>query len=311
MHALVLLNATAGTAQRDPEGFRKRVHDGFAARGVDADVRLIKGADVLALAEAFVSDSAGRPGSVLVVGGGDGTIGCAVSRVAGSDVTLGILPLGTFNHFARDLGIPLDVDDALATVAEGRIKAVDIASVNGRTFVNNSSIGFYPFLVAERTAEQKRRGVGKLAAILPALARTLRADTWQRVRIRAEGSQKDVRTPCVFVGNNLYDMAAMGRRSSIDQGELSVYIVKPQTWLGLFLLPFKIALGLTRSDRDVERLLVHRIEIESRHPIIRVSMDGETIRAAPPLRYEVRPAALKVLVPMEAAGDGERGGKSA
>jgi diacylglycerol kinase family enzyme len=304
MTCLVLLNASSGSIQRSRNGgFDRLVREGLQRRGIAAEVRLVKSGRIAKAAQAFLAraaESQGDDRSILVIGGGDGTIGSVASVLAGTDVALGILPLGTRNHFARDLGLPIDLEAAMDVIAAGHGAAVDIAEVNGRAFVNNSSIGLYPFLVAERTAEQKRRGVGKLAALGPALGRTIRRSSWQTVRISAEGDRRQLRTPCVFVGNNFYNLAALGRRNTLSAGELCVYLVKPQTWLRLLLLPFKIVFGTAHPERDVELLRVKSLEINSRRRHLRVATDGETARLATPLRYRIRPAALRVLVPVPA-----------
>jgi diacylglycerol kinase family enzyme len=206
-------------------------------------------------------------------------------------------PLGTLNHFAKDICLPIDLDEAMDVIAAGQVRTVDVGEVNGHIFINNSSIGIYPFLVAERTAEQQRRGVGKLAAFGPALIRTLKAAFWQRVRISTEGEPRELRTPCVFVGNNLYDLAALGRRRDLSSGELCVYVVKQQTRLGLALLPFKVALGMIDRVRDIESFRAQHLEIGARRQKIRIAIDGEIHEVATPLLYRTRPGALRVLAP--------------
>jgi diacylglycerol kinase family enzyme len=136
-----------------------------------------------------------------------------------------------------------------------------------------------------------------LAAIFPALARTLRASSWQLVTISAEGTLRAVRTPCVFVGNNFYDLAVFGRRKDLSSGELCVYIVKQQTWLGLGLLPFKIAFGVSHREHDVELLRVQTLSLQSSRGDLLVATDGESAREIPPLVYRIRPKALRVLAP--------------
>ncbi len=186
-------------------------------------------------------------------------------------------------------------------IAADNVEQIDVAEVNGQVFLNNSSIGIYPFLVTERTAEQKRLGVGKLAALGPALVRTLRASSWKRVRISIDNGREQ-RTLCVFVGNNFYDLRALGRRGNLMSGELCVYVVKPLSWLGLALLPFKAALGLIDPARDVELLRVQTLEIKSHRRHLRIALDGETVEAIPPLLYRIRTRSLRVLVPaMKAA----------
>jgi diacylglycerol kinase family enzyme len=300
MPVLVLINAMAGTALRSGRpDLTDLIRNGLRDRGVTAEVRLAPGSEITGLAQAFVRDigeSVDRKQSLLVVGGGDGTVGSVASVLAGSDVALGILPLGTLNHFAKDLGLPTELNAAMDVIASGEVRTVDVAEVNGRIFVNNSSIGLYPFLVARREAEQRRWGLSKLGAMGRALLAALRISFWQTVTISA-GERRELQTPCVFVGNNFYDLAALGRRADVSAGELCVYVVKPQTRLGLLLLPWKIIFELTDPARDVELFRLGSLEIRSRHRQMRVAADGEVLSLPTPLRYSIRPAFLHVVVP--------------
>ncbi|QND64691.1 diacylglycerol kinase family lipid kinase [Mesorhizobium loti] len=300
MTVLVLLNASAGTIQRNKgEDFEKLIRGGLQARGIETEVRLAEGREIAEMAHKFVlAKSPGGKPPTLVVGGGDGTIGSVASATAGTNVVLGVLPLGTLNHFARDLGLPNDLEAAMDVIAAGHVQKIDVAEVNSRVFLNNSSVGIYPFLVAERSAEQKRLGVGKLAALGPALLLMLKASSWQRVRISIDDKGREQRTLCVFVGNNFYDLSKLGHRNSLTAGELCVYVVKQQSWLGLALLPFKVAFGLIDPVRDVELFRVQSLEIRARRQRMRIAMDGETVEATTPLRYRIRPGALRVLAPV-------------
>jgi diacylglycerol kinase family enzyme len=298
MTVLVLLNASAGTIRRADYDVEAFVRNGLQARGLEAEVRMAGGSQIAEMAHSFVTaKSPGDKPKTLVVGGGDGTLGSVASTVAGTDVVLGVLPLGTLNHFARDLALSNDLEAAMDIITAGHVEEIDVAEVNGRVFLNNSSIGIYPFLVAERTTEQKRLGVGKLAALGPALLLTLRGKSWQRVRISIDGNGREQRTACVFVGNNFYDLRTLGHRGSLTSGDLCIYVVKQQSWLGLGLLPFKIALGLIDPVRDVELFRVQSLEIKARRRHLRIAMDGETVEAIPPLHYRIRPRSLRVLAP--------------
>lgn len=303
MRPLVLLNAGAGTILRSgTETGADAVRTAFKDRDIDAEVREVPGAEIAGRLQEFadgLSSGRPRPFDSLVVGGGDGTISSAATVLAGTGVPLGVLPLGTLNHFAKDLGLPLDLDGAIATIAAGVSRAVDVGEVNGRVFVNNSSIGIYPFLVARRTEEQRRFGLGKAAATVPAVIRTWISTSWHSLTILAAGDRMDMRTPCVFVGNNLYDLAAMGARKELDRGELCVYVVKRQTRLGLLALPVMVALDRTDPERDVETLVGPGFDITARVGQMRVAVDGEITRMAMPLRYRSRPGALKVFAPAE------------
>ncbi|GLQ79641.1 diacylglycerol kinase [Mesorhizobium huakuii] len=307
LKVVALINKSAGAVARKGD-IDRAVRDGFAARGVEADVRLVEGREIGELSQRFVAENKSRSGhgSILVVGGGDGTLGSAASALAGTDVVLGVLPLGTLNHFAKDLGVPLDLTAAIDTIATGKPVTVDVAEVNGRVFLNNSSIGIYPFFVAKRSTEQRRRGFGKLAAIGPALMRTLRSASWQAVHVAAQGTRERLRTPCVFVGNNFYDIADLGHRASLTSKELCVYVVKQQSWFGLALLPFKIAFGMIDSARDLEIYRAGSLQITSHRRAMLVSLDGEAVSMDTPLNFQIRPAALKVLLPAKKARTGDR-----
>ena len=163
-----------------------------------------------------------------MVGGGDGTVGTVAGVMAGTGVPLGILPLGTLNHFAKDLGLPLDVVGAARLIAAAVTRDVDVAEVNGRVFVNNSSVGIYPLMVTDRDLRRRRHGLGKWLAMSLAFVRMLWRFPRRRLRLRAEGWTTPYRTPCLFVGNNEYSMEllSLGQRRRLDGGELWLGVVK-------------------------------------------------------------------------------------
>lgn len=307
MKVLVLVNSGAGPRAAKGAGRAAQIHDAFARCGVEAKINLTAGTEISRAARAVLDgrhSAAGSGFDALVVAGGDGTVSAAAAELAGSDMPLGILPFGTLNHFARDLGLPNDLAGAVAAIAARNIRQVDVAELNGRVFVNNSSIGFYPFLVASRNDGQARFGLSKILATIPALARTLSGAVWHHLDIAFAGQRARVRTPCVFVGNNTYatDLDRFGTRDRLDSGLLSVFVVRQQTRLGLMLLPFKIAMKLADRVRDIETFSVADLAIYTRRARLRVAMDGEIAMFDSPLRYRSRPAALAVLAP-EPPGD--------
>jgi diacylglycerol kinase family enzyme len=235
---------------------------------------------------------------IVVVGGGDGTVSAATSVLAGGDLPLGILPLGTFNHFARDLGVPLDLDAAVETIARNRVASVDVGEVNGRVFVNNSSLGIYPHLVAERD-RQRRYGVARWAAAALACCRVLWRLPRPQVRAFAPGWTSERRTPCVFVGNNMYelDAFAIAKRSRLDQGKLCLYIANPQGRLGLMRLAVRAFLGRLKPEVDFTPACLETMEIWARRHRLPVALDGEAMVFQTPLHYRIRPRALRVIIP--------------
>jgi diacylglycerol kinase family enzyme len=234
---------------------------------------------------------------VFSVPGDAGTV-CAVAQVlAGGAVPLGILPLGTLNHFARDLGLPLDIRAAVAVIAAGRIATVDAAEVNGRVFVNNSSIGLYPNMVRDRDRQPRRRA--KWLAMALALLRVLRRPMARRLIIECGGRVERQRTPFAFIGNNVYDttLPTLGRRATLSAGELCLFVAKPRSHLAAVGLMLRLALGRADQARDFESSIAKALEIDSRHRRLTIALDGEVLRLRTPLRYRSRPGALRVLVP--------------
>jgi diacylglycerol kinase family enzyme len=235
-----------------------------------------------------------------VAGGGDGTINTAAQVLIGTDIRLGVIPLGTLNHFAKDLGIPLDVDGAAQVVLDGMVCRVDVGEVNGRIFLNNSSLGVYPAIVRLRERYQAS-GLGKWIAALWASLTVLRRNPFVAVRIIAEGQAMVRRTPFVFVGNNEYRMVGLhaGSRESLRSGRLAVYVLSAERRVGLLRLAWQVLLRGVDEVRELDLLTVDEATIETRRPVLQVALDGEVVSLPSPLAYRILPSALAVHVSAE------------
>jgi YegS/Rv2252/BmrU family lipid kinase len=295
----ILLNRGGGTIAADPSTPDK-VAAALKAAGIDAEIELIDGGDCEVRAKAIAE----RGDKLVIVGGGDGSISAAASALAGSKTALGVLPLGTLNHFARDLGIPNEIDEAAKLIAGGHERRVDVAEMNGRVFINNSAIGLYPLMVRDRDVQQKRLGRSKRLAMLVASARTLARFKHQRLTLTVNDDKARVDTPLLFVGNNDYrlDIGAAGQRESLDDGELSVFVMRKKTRRGLIAASIRALFNRARDDDMVQLDHVQRLRVESHRRQLAVSLDGEVIRAEPPLDYQIRKAALRVIAPQQQAG---------
>ena len=289
---LVLVNAKSGGGH--PDGDAGDLAARFAAAGLRADVRLLEPEDDIG---SLVRDALQRGVRLVVGGGGDGTINQVASALADSEARLGVLPLGTLNHFAKDLGLPLELEAAVERVARGPIERVDIGEVNGHVFINNSSLGLYPAIVRDRELQRKRLGRGKWTALVWASLGALRRFPFLSARLSVDGVERRLRTPFVFIGNNEYLMEgfAIGERDRLDGGRLSVYVVQRASRASLLLLALRALVGRLRQARDFEAMLAGEIVVESRHRRLRVATDGEITLMAPPLRYRIRPKALLVV----------------
>lgn len=290
----VIINSVSGSFSSGETADKLR--DLFLERGVIANVHVAKsGGDVESLASGAVSSA-----DVIVAGGGDGTISTVASAVAKAGKTLGVLPLGTLNNFSKDLVIPQDLSEAVRTIVDGKTRLVDMAEVNGRSFINNSSIGLYPRIVLRRV-EQQRLGRGKWSAAFWAALQMFRLSPFLKVRIEIDGKSYLRKTPFVFVGNNEYDMELynIGRRQSLDDGELSVYFLHRGGRWGVTLLLFHTLFGGLRQWKDFEEVSTTAVTIQTRRKKLYVALDGEVRQMKTPLEYRIKPKALKVIVPEE------------
>ena len=267
----VIINARSGFG--DKAEVRRRLAESFGASGVDSEVLLAgSGAEVAAMAK----KAAHEKWTVVMAGGGDGTINTVASHLIGTETILGVLPLGTLNHFAKDLKIPLDLEGAAQTVISGRPTTVDVGEVDGRIFLNNSSLGLYPTIVREREKNQ-RLGSGKWPAFVWAAVSAFRRYPFLHVRLVASGKEFNLRTPFVFVGNNEYVMERLniGSRERLDQGLLSLYVTNRTGRWGLVRLALRALLGRLREEKDFLALLTDEVKIETKHRHLRVALDGE------------------------------------
>lgn len=288
-----LINGSSGTLSDD--GSRQELTSLIAEAFAGAEVVVVSAGDDIAR---LAKEAIDRGISMVVAGGGDGTINAVASMVAGTDTVLGVLPLGTLNHFAKDLGIPLGIEAAIQVLRTGHLAMIDIGQVNERIFLNNAGLGLYPDSVFLRKAEQ-RRGFAKLpAAVLAAIVELLH---YRRltVHVSVNGRQLLRTTPMVFVGNNEYELARVGipSRSRLDAGRLCLCIPHPEGRLRLLLLMVRTLLGRLHPGSDFDSLLTEALSIRSRHRHLRITIDGEAGHLATPLHFRIRPGALRVAVP--------------
>jgi diacylglycerol kinase family enzyme len=295
-----LLNETAGTVKRHPsDALPEALTSAFARRGVSVDLEFVPSSQLGTAAERARDRAARGEIDGVVVGGGDGTISTVAGVLAGTEVPLGVLPLGTLNHFAKDLCIPLALDGAVEVICAGATRQVDVAEVNGQVFVNNSSVGIYPYMVLDRERRRSKHGQAKWIATFLAVLRTLRYLPRRRLSICAEDWAEPCRTPCLFIGNNAYSLvgSSLGKRERLDQGELCLCVARSESRLTLIWLALKSAFGLVNEARDLRILNIRRAEIHSRTSRLLVALDGEVSIQRPPLLYRIRDRALRVFVP--------------
>ena len=290
----IIVNASAGSGHTRP--WADQLIEKFRTGGLKVHVTLAQSGKELT--EAAERAIAAQPRAVIA-GGGDGTINAVGSMLAHTDIAFGVLPLGTLNHFAKDMKIPLVLDEAIGNIIAGHSVAVDVGEVNGRIFLNNSSLGIYPDIVRDREKQQQRLGRGKWAAFFWACISALRRYPFLDVRLTAGDLERRLRSPFIFIGNNEYAMEGfnIGSRSCMNGARLSLYVAQHTGRLGLLRLAASALLARLQQERDFDMITTKEIQIASRRKRLRVATDGEVTVMATPLLYRIHPCALRVIVP--------------
>jgi diacylglycerol kinase family enzyme len=287
----VVLNAKAGAGTG-----AAAVSEAFARQGLHAQLHVCEAGDAI---DGMLDTLLAQRPRIVVAGGGDGTVTSVAARLLDSDTVLGVLPLGTLNHFAKDLELPLDLDGAARVIASGEPRRVDVGQVNGHVFLNNSSLGLYPRIVVDREVARRRLHLGKWPALVRATWRALRHPHALTVTLRVDGAELRRRTPFLFVGNNRYILQGLdaGSRPRLDGGLLSLHVLREQSLAGFLWLALRTLCGRMSSGRDFESHVADAFQVDATGDGIEVACDGEVARLALPLRYRVRPHALRVLGP--------------
>jgi diacylglycerol kinase family enzyme len=300
MRALVLLNEGAGTlAGMDVAAARELIGRGFHEAGAEVQVRFVDPSKLRAVA-AEAAQTSGI--DAIIAGGGDGTLNTVASSVIDSHKAFGVLPLGTHNHFAKDLKVPLDLNEAITALARGRVSELPVGEVNGHLFLNFSAIGLHPEVVMEREAIRENKGRGKWPAMLVAVVRKLRRPPTHRLTLSARGHTIAARTPSVIICNNPHQMEVFGvaNASVPERGLLNVYVTTRSKRRTLVWQLARAAAGaIDERTKHFESFALAELRIDARKKQLPVSIDGEVVFLKTPLHYRVRPRPLKVIVPAE------------
>lgn len=277
-----------------------RSGDGAAERAGLVEHARSLGVEVVLLEEGgnpgdLARDAAGRGASVLGVAGGDGSIGAVAEVAIEHDLPLLVVPAGTRNHLALDLGLDrTDLLAALAAVTDPEERRIDVGTVNGRVFVNNLSFGVYAALVDQ---------AGYRDAKLPTLLETLPAlwaegGPWFDLAFDVPGHGHLDQAPLLQISNNTYELSGdFGRRGSLDDGALGLLTVDPDRLADLVALAALTAVGKAEASAVLWSWSGDHLRIDSGQDEVVVGVDGERVGFTPPIEVAIRPGALRVVVP--------------
>ncbi len=267
----------------------------FKEYTTDFHISVATGADIL---DAASHAKASKP-DVIVVCGGDGSVSAVAGELAGTDIKLGILPAGTFNNFARSADIPLAMQEAVQVIFRGQSRAIDIGKVNGKIFINNSSIGLYPKVVRVREKILIHWGGSKIVAMAIAFLTLFKRFPILSIEFEIEGKTIQRKSPFVFIGNNEYEMNLLniGSRKSLQGGKLSLYTGNFESRRSILQIIIFILFNRLRQNRDFDYHTARKIRLETRKKYTHVSLDGEIYEMQSPLFYEIQPKQLQIIMP--------------
>ena len=292
----IILNAAAGAGER--RRIKELLH---ALRPNDVLMEANDGAAVPPLVRQAVRDGC----TLIVAGGGDGTIRAVAQELVGGRAMLGVLPLGTRNHFARALGIPLDLRKSVQLLGNGQARQIDVGEINGIVFLLYAALGLYPLFVKERERHESVRRHTSLA-FLRALMGMIRRYGSLHVRLQTDTGMFDANTPFVFVTNNIAtaEYLPLGVITCPDIGQLGVYTAHRVRSMALFCLSLRVLFGRLTEDQNLQALSSRAVFIETARNRLWVAADGEIMRLHSPLNARIRQNALCVLVPPATAVGG-------
>ncbi|MGE0699923.1 MAG: diacylglycerol kinase family protein [Hyphomicrobiaceae bacterium] len=296
MRISVLINRRAGSlVGADEKAIAGTVHAAFEAAGHEVGVEVLA-PDAL---EAALASIAAEPVDAVVVGGGDGTANTAARAVMGTGKALGILPLGTLNRLARDLGMPLALEEAANALAEGEVRHIDVAEVNGRLFLCNVIMGLPLHYTRERARLRGKPALERLLGYLGAVRRLLESQRRMRLIVTTPGETRRLKALSVAVSSNPYaqEPSMILRRESLDAGELVAYISRHSSGWAMAAATLRALLGRIEGEPNVMQIRAPEMTIASQRPRLTVSIDGEMHRLATPLELTLRARALPVLAP--------------
>jgi len=294
---LAVLNIHSGW--NDGSACQKLLEGTMRDAGVPLQViKVRRGTDV----PAVVRDACAKGVTAVIAGGGDGTLNAVARGLQGSNVPMAIVPIGTLNHLARDLSVPIDATKAIRALPGGHEISMDLGEVNGRVFLNNSILGLYPAYSFARERREKI-GLSKMRAILSAILTIFRRNPVLTLWLTVDGREMKRRTPYILIANNEHKMEGyqLGHREQLDAGVLWVYVMKPRSRWGLVKLLASLLFGRFRRHEEFEVFPAASMRVESKRTTMGVALDGDVTRMRTPLEYRSLSKALRVIAPAQTA----------
>ncbi len=288
----VIANAKSGTNARDSNAIDR-------ALSVFGDGATLThwspGEDLAGIVEKAVQDGA----RTIVAAGGDGTAMAVAQAMLGSPAALAVLPLGTFNYFARGLGLSEDPEEAARAILTGRRHEISVGMVGDQVFLNNASLGVYPAILKERETVYKRWGRRRIMAHWSVIKTFLRFQRPMKMRLTADGEMHEVRAPLLFVARSAYQLERFGLagKEAIADDHFAVLIGRATSRGKLFKITWRLVTGTMQEGRDYDMLKARDLKVETSRPRTLVAFDGEKSTRKSPFRFTMADEPLTIIVP--------------
>lgn len=236
---------------------------------------------------------------IIVAAGGDGTIVSVAQAMLGEKAAMGVLPLGTFNYFARGLGLPEDPAEAARAVLEGETQPLSVGEVNGQVFLNNASIGLYPYILQQREDAYRRFGRSRMLAYWSALRTFVHIRRPRPRTITANGESRTLRSPLIFAARSAYQLREFGLTGAqaVERDKIALWVVHETTRGGMFVMAWRLMRKRLRAGEDVDLIIADDVEVAARHTTELIAFDGEKKHMSVPVKFRMRPDAINVVMP--------------
>ncbi len=292
----VILNAKSGSQKSDEA--RAAIEKVFRDSGRPFHITTAMGDRLNEVTE----EKAASDCDVLVAAGGDGTICCVAEAALRSGKTLGVIPLGTFNYFAKNLGIPVEPEEAAKVILDGETVRAPVLDLDGRLILNNTSIGIHPAVLLKRRQMYRRWGRNQISAYASVLLTAFQPPPRLRVRLATEEGEVVRETPLVMICSNAFQMEAfaLAGKECLEDRKFALYVARMAGRATILRHGLRALFRRLRPKIDYEVICTSDVTIETlRRRRFRAAVDGELERLESPLHFRVGSKELCVLAPRE------------
>lgn len=284
-----------GSGKKDAQARVAGIRAGLEGRTREFAVyQVTHGAQIADAAKRAVADGA----DIVAAFGGDGTQNAVAGALRGTNTVMAVLPGGTFNYFARELGVGQSLEDAIAAIHAGHVEPRNLGEMNGRIFLNNASLGVYPQILEARESIYRRLGRSRMAAYWSVIVALNDMRAPMELHVNTAEGRRDYVTPLVFVAHSAYQLESLGLEGAemITQGHFAVFVLRNLQRRGLMLAALRLAMGRASHGDDFDLLVADALTIDAGHKSKLVAIDGEKARMTAPFELRVLPDALRVIV---------------